>query len=476
MRAFMRVGLGLAAMLAASSVDVLAQHGDAHGHEQSADSDTICHPHCLKEYFLKGVFHGHIRQYSMATLHPGIHKDYHTTAVGGAIHYESLTWHGIHFGLGGIFTYRAHDNGINDIDSLANRAANWEVQLYDIRRPEEAKDLDRLEELYIAWEHHGNLLKLGKQAIEHGPLMGLYDGRMKPFVYRAAWGTFKPWQHHTLHLAWVDKASPRGFTEWFSLNEAIGLTNNGYLPDGSHAHYHDHTGIRGVGLLGYEQQAAQHIQAAYWNYLLDRMMDIHWLQVEYNDSTWFAGAQLAATQALPHQKELEYHERYTQPNEQAQVASAQVGRMLGKSLQLNAAYLQSWGNGRFLFPRELGRETFYVSQSRARLDGLGNAQVVQASLEYHPHNAALHGLDAGLRASRWLLPDPHNYALNKYGTPSFYQLTAEVDYHFQKHLKGLEFRLLYVGRYSSEADRTHLDHNLYKTNFHHFNFVTNLRF
>ncbi|NNE26653.1 MAG: hypothetical protein HKN09_07400, partial [Saprospiraceae bacterium] len=139
--------------------------------------------HNIKEWFRSGSIHGHFRNYFMTTVNSGSLNDYTANATGGALAFSTAEYYGFSIGVKGIFTFNTYDNELLRIDEASNKFANWETELFDLTRPEEKKDLDRLEELYLKYAFGNNYISYGKLDINKGPLLKRRDGRMKPFVY-----------------------------------------------------------------------------------------------------------------------------------------------------------------------------------------------------------------------------------------------------------------------------------------------------
>lgn len=429
----------------------------------------------LKDFFTQGHIHGHIRNYSMATINEGSLKDYWTNATGGAIKFETANWKGLQFGVKGIFTYQTLSADLNDQDPLVSKGAKWEKELYDVNRPFETKDLDRLEELYIKFTYQNAILTLGKIDINKGPLFLRRDDRMKPFVYRGLWMELIEWKKQSIYGGWINGVSPRGMTEWYPINEAIGILNNGFQYDGSNAEYHEFSDSRGIGVLGYHLSGDK-LSIQIWDYYLDRMYNTVWVQADYSGLHTFGGVQYAFQHAHKQQKQLEFEHRYFQPNEKANVLAMQIGvQTEDQMLKFSSAYLYGFGNGRFLFPKELGRENFYVSQPRTWIDGFGDINVYMIRGEFKPNKELWKDLRFDWRLSYVDAPDQDDFVHNKYGGSSFAQSALEACYSFHDVLEGLEMRILYLSRYSSMDDLSPSD-IFYNTNLHHLSLMLDINF
>lgn len=432
--------------------------------------------HSIKEFCNKGHVYGHFRNYFMATINRGELSDYWSNATGGALGYESAIWKGFQFGIKGIYTYQTFSADLTKIDSLTGKGASWEKELYDVTRPGEYRDLDRLEELFLRFYFNKkSFVEYGKIDLNEGPLLLRRDGRMKPFAYKGGWSEFLLKKQHLLKGGWIHGVSPRGMTEWFSIEEAIGLNNNGYQPEGDKAHYHEATPTRGIGIFNYTFTSNKNFKAQLWNYTFDRLMNITWFQTDFSYENFFGGLQYVHQRALPYQASLDYGSRYYQPDEQAHVISLQAGYNAG-DLKLSAAYLHAFDTGRFLFPKELGRENFYVSQPRSWIDGFGDTDVYLLRMQWNPQQGHWKHFIGDLRLSYTQTPGPDAPQFNKYLASSRYQATALARYHFEKVFDGLEIMFLYVAAFSPDVAEMSPSQQFYKSHFHHLNFVTNIHF
>lgn len=422
--------------------------------------------------FLRGHLGGHLRSHFMFTQNEGSLSDYWTNAAGGSIHYRTKVWRGWQFGVKGIFSHGLVSNDLNRLDENVGKGAKWEIELYDILRPEERHDLDRLEELFIRHNWRESYAILGKIDINQGPLFLRRDGRMKAFVYEGFWSEINELKHQKLTLGWLYGVSPRGMTEWFSINEAIGLISRGRNPDGTTPDYHGSWRSRGIGVLGYENRHPKGVRFQLWDFYMDQISNTIWAQMDIEHRDWFGGVQYVRQDPHRRQLSLSYDERYVQSNEHTNVVAFNIGRELGQGIKISGAYLHAFDTGRFLFPRELGRENFYVSQPRSWVDGFGDTDVYDLRLRYQAENS---GLTADTRLA-WIRPASDESKFNKYGIQPYYQSTSTIRYRFDGKLDGLEIMMLYVVRLAATDAELTAHEKYYRNNFHHGNLVLNITF
>lgn len=445
------------------SVAVFGQHND---------QDTIVNNN-LKDAFLNGHIHGHIRDFFLATVNEQPLQNYWANATGGALGYETGVFHQFSVGIKGSFIFNTFSSDLTEVDPITGKSSKWEKELYDVMRPGEYSDLDRLEELFVNYHFNRSFLRVGRMDINRGPLLLRRDGRMIPFVYQGLWGEVHELKNHTFYAGWINGVAPRGFTEWYNLNEAIGINNNGFEPDGTKGHYKGTANTKGIAVLGLKSSSLENLKIMAWNYWFHNMMNITWLQLDGQYDQFYAGVQYVHERPTYHQDELEYNDRYMQPNERANILSSQIGYKL-RQLDISGAYLHGFSTGRFLFPRELGREDFYVSQPRAFIDGLGDVDVYMLRFKYSPR--AVKDLKIDLRISRTITQGSGEVEFNKYGQAPFDQITGLVDYNFHGKMDGTSLRIWYISRFDTAGEIVPIEKKASAFDFHHFGVTTDIAF
>lgn len=449
---------------------------------QKANNQNFTHTdtsiHSVSDFFNKSVWNGELRNHFMATINQGDLKDYWTNASGGSLKLETAQLKGFQLGIKGNFAYQTFSSDLNAVDTLVGKSAKWEKELYDVNAPTQTKDLLRLEALYLKFNFRSSFVQFGKIDLNTSPLFLARDSRMKPFVYQGFWSEIKEWKHQKVTLGWITGVSPRGMTTWYALNDAIGLNNNGSQLDGSKANYLGATNTKGIAVIGYENSLKNGLKIQYWNYAFHHLYDLNWFQLDYKHNNWLAGLQYAHQTAAAYQSTLSYENRYIQPEEKGQVLNAIAGYADKKTgFQASLAYLHSFDGGRFLYPRELGREDFYCSQPRSWVDGLGAADIWMLRLKYQPKtNNFWKNSSWDLRLSQTQIAEESSLNLNKYNVPNFYQATLAAKYKFKKALNGAEIIALYVTRQSKDSEILTAKETFYGTNYHHFSIITSIKF
>jgi hypothetical protein len=201
------------------------------------------------------------------------------------------------------------------------------------------------------------------------------------------------------------------------------------------------------------------------------MLKAEWKSVPVAKRNWMIGAQLIRQQAIGEGGSHDPAKRYIEPNNRSTVLSVRVGRQTPRlDWYVNATRISA--EGRYLMPREWGRETFYTFLPRERNEGAGDVTATTINTFYRPES----NIKIELSGGYYHLPDVQNSALNKYGMPSYSQVNLGVTYQFEHYLKGLNALLLIVrkDRIGNTYENDRFVFN--KVNMTHFNLILNYYF
>lgn len=398
----------------------------------------------VREAFQKGRFHGNFRSYFMATDNTRQLQDYYALAAGGGMNYQTAAFHGFRFGLGGIFQYNLASSDLEKRDSATKASNRYEVGLFDITDPGNRTNLDRLEDLWLRYEWKKSQITLGQQAVQT-PFINPQDGRMRPTMVSGLWTEINEWKHTKIEGGWLWSISPRSTVKWYSVGHSIGIYPKGLNPDGTSSGYPENLQSKGVGLLGITRQFGPRMRVQLWNQYVENIFNTALIQTDYahplrNGHKILLGLQWTHQNALSAGGHEDQTRTYFPKGASANVISTQAGWQ-HNGWQALAAWTRTTADGRFLNPREWGREPFYTFITRERIEGSGDVNAVSGRVIWQPAGnkwrfEAAYG--------RFYLPDIKDVLLNKYGFPAYDQINLDVRYTFGGALKGLRAQLLYV--------------------------------
>ena len=455
----------LAAIICCVAGSVAAQQDDT-----SKDNATT-----LLNAFQKGTVHGRFRNYFMATINEGPIADYYANAMGGYIRYETKPFHGFRLVTGASFTFNVWSSDLTTPDAATGIVNRYEIGLFDITDPTNRLNIVRFDELHLKYGLNIGSITLGKQ-IMNTPFINQQDGRMRPTAVDAAWLQLKKGKLG-FEGGWIYGISPRSTTKWYSVGRSVGLYPQGINPDGSKANYFKNLKTGGIALAGLSYAPIKSINLQLWEQYVENIFNTALVQVNYepalkDSSKMVIAAQLVKQDAVNDGGNADQRKTYISRGSGLWVISARLGWQNSKWIT-SFNYTRITGGSRFLMPREWGRDPFFTFMPRERNEGNGdvNAFVLKAGREFWKKKCWIE-----VAAGYFQLPDVKNYALNKYGVPSYSQLNLNLRYTFDKALKGFDTELLYVYKKKEGDDYGNDRFVINKVNMSLINLVINYGF
>ncbi len=398
----------------------------------------------FRDAFLQGNSGGQFRSYFMTTDNTGALSDYYAWAVGGWLHFHTATWRGFSLGASGAFNFNLLSSDLGRPDSVTGAVNRYEIGLFDVENPYNRRDLHRLEELWLRYQWRKSYLTIGQQLLQ-SPFINHQDGRMRPTAESGIWLTWKEWSGLQIEGGWLWRISPRSTVRWYSVGESIGLYPRGLNPDGTASGYAGNLNSRGIGLLGVTFGRIEHLKLQLWNQYVENIFNTLFLQADYKrplkeTHRLILGLQLGLQHPVRHGGNEAPAKTYFPPGSRAGILSTQVGWQKN-SWQLLAAYTRVAAWGRFLSPREWGREPFYTFMPRERIEGSGDSHSLTGRIRWASNNGRWKIETA---YGYFSLPDVRRTDLNKYGFPAFQQVNLDIRYAFGGEWEGLQAQFLYV--------------------------------
>ena len=454
---------------------VLSQGVQAQDNVPGIDSLEVGSELSLGEHIKAGNVDFHLRSFFMGTQNKGTLMDYHTQAIGAGIGYHSNPFKGFQVGFSGFFVFQLYAHNLNQMDPSTGNFNRYEVLLYDMNDLENTKDLDRLEDLYLSYRLKGFKAVYGRQKV-NTPLLNEQDNRMRPNIFNGLTVHYetKSWNWMA---AWYNHVTMRGTVNWYSIENSLGVYPFGRNVYGTSSGYKGNISSKGIGVLGATYQKNNSPKVQVWNYIAENVFLINFAQadtkMDLGSMDLLLGAQGFSQFAINDGGNPDPLLTYMMRGERSAGFGAKVGlKHRGNSFTLN--YLELADKGRFLFPREWGRETFYASLSRERFEGNGGSTALTAkyefSLQNHPRVTGLLG------ASTVDNPNIALFSRNKYGVPSYYHFAGAVDYTFDRYLEGMKLKFLLVNKTGKNPNEVPDINRINRVDLWNLNIVVDYKF
>ncbi|MDW8418522.1 MAG: OprD family outer membrane porin [Chitinophagales bacterium] len=455
-----------------------AQHQEVHekpgiwrGKEvEVRDTTSLLHA------FRSGKVQGHLRYFFSVTDNNRGLSDYFANAFGGGLRYETGKFHGFQLGISGFYIFNIGSSDLTKRDTVTQQLNRYELGLFDVENPANKNDIDRLEEFYLKYTYRKSFIRYGRQLI-NTPFINLQDGRMRPTGVEGIW--FEMNEVRRLHLegGWIYAVSPRSTVRWFTAAHSVGVYPMGVNPDGTKSDYFKNIRSRGVFLMGFKYQPISWWTISGWSLFFENIQHSALLQTDAypklkENLNLIGGLQFIRQDAVQHGGNPNPRKTYMPRGASSMVAGTRLG-IKYKDFETTVNYTRIFKNGRYLMPREWGRDPFYTFLPRERNEGLGDVHALVVKAQYQfPAQRILLAAAAGY----YRLPDVKNYALNKYGMPSYTQINADIRYAFNGIFKGLDAQLLVVAKINNGDLHNDRRYEINKVNMALYNLVLNYHF
>lgn len=427
--------------------------------------------HTLAESLKKGRFNFHTRSYFMSTVNQGELLDYSTLATGAGMGVTSPQWKGFQARFSGFFIFQVFENNLRIADPTTGAGNRYEILLFDMNDLSNTNRLDRMEELYLSYQRNKFKVIFGRQKL-NSPLLNEQDNRMRPNIFGGL-----SLYHHGDNLkwtmAWITSMTLRGTTDWYGVGESFGVYPFGRNPFGEPSKYKFNTQSKGLAMMGLQyQKNGLHLQG--WNYWAENVFNMSFGQAEYK----FGKGSLSADLGLQGFYQIpvgqggneDVSKRYIMPEEK----TSGIGTKLGLESGRNKVSINFFGindQGRFLFPREWGREILFASLPRERYEGAGDLKAWV--LKYH-RKIPVEGMNAQFGLGK--VDHSTGVRTNKYGIPSYYHFTGALDYKFKGFLEGLDVQVLVVNKTAQKPEEVPDRLRINRVDMWNFNLVVDYRF
>ena len=426
--------------------------------------------------FRGGTTHGHFRYMFMSTHNQGDLQDFAANAAGGGLRFESARFHGFKIGVSGFYIFNVGSYNLQNPDPRTGSLSRYEIALFDITDVHNTEDMDRLEELFINYRWGRTEIAYGKILL-NTPFINLQDGRMRPTGVEGLYVHTEVNERTKLEGGFIHRFSPRSTIRWYNTGESIGVHPLGFDVFGQPSRYQENVRSSGVGILGIHQNLGKNWDMHAWNFFIENVMNTAMFQFDAkyprnHSESWILGFQALAQHGVGNGGNAEPELAYAPPNHQAYTFGGRIG-WKSSSWTSSLNFNRITGHGRYLHPREWGREFFYSFIPRERSEGMGDLTAVSTKILYQKPKS---NLKTELAVGYVQTPHPENHALNKYGIPTYTHINLDFHYDHKGILKGLETSLLLMTKIRSTNDPVPVDFIMNRVNLFHTTLALNYHF
>ena len=430
---------------------------------------------------------GQIRYYYMSEENKDELRDYFGSTIGGKLKLETAPIAGINVGVA-FYTSQFLSTNYNTTSTepaASNRNSRYVAGLVDVTDPS-VTNVTGIGELYLNYKLSKTTATLGRMKL-NTPFINPQDGRMIPTLEQGVWIKSKDVADVTLEGGLINSFWVRSTSEWKSVENSLGEYPQGNAPLNPGAApvpsaYKGHTTSDGIYVASLAYSGIKGVTLQVWDYYIDNIMNVAYVQADYRDK--FGAIDFVIAGQYIHEMEVgdggnsdETHPEYSYiaQGEKSQTFGGKIGVGYASTM-LTLAATKVTDEGRFLFPREWGKEPLFTFQKRERTDGSGDATSTLITLGQDFKVIGLKGLTMLAGIGRYDRVDAKNWVLNKYGTPSYVQGNLDFNYTFAGALKGVQIEYLFVRKYATGNTYDNANFIFRKNDMNIHNFVVNYNF
>ncbi|WP_439484005.1 hypothetical protein [Cyclobacterium plantarum] len=414
-----------------------------------------------------------LRSYFMSTSYTGDFKNDH--AWGQMAKVETSTSLPFGFKVNGEYLgfLRILSSDLRTLDPRVPNLNRYEVGLFDVNHLDR-RLFGKIGKLNLAFEKGKFQAILGRMEI-NTPFINQQDGRLSPtFVEGLRVGLLpNPNVHIKSNLIWA--VSPRSTGNWFALDESMGMYPVGRDEFGNPSGYFGNTNVDFVHVLDIDFTLKDNANLQFNHTFVENIYSSFLAQW---DKSWnipdsnlkaITGIQASIQHGIGNGGNEEVDLRYKNPEDFNWIVSGRMGLQSRRNLwHLNYTKIQ--GKGRYLSPREWGRDPFYTFIPRERNEGLGHADAIST---YFQHSLAQKPLQVYTFMGLYFLPDAADASRNKYAVPSYAQLNLGMRYNLKEWVEGLNLHLILMGKAALDQQNLKPAWVYNKVNLFHVNTILN---
>ena len=442
--------------------------------QQQTDPDTI--PPKAKPLPSWGSVSGNLRYLAMATAQHRQQMNAHAQAVAIALKYKTPILFGFDAGIGGAWIQSLLTSDLAFRDPLTGARNRYEIGLFDQAHYIYKSRLFRPEHLYLRYTSRAFSATAGRYAANL-PFINEQDGRMRPTLVQ---GLSSQWRIHPKWKAdagWLQSILPRGGMQWLETPASVGVYAAGKSVDGQPAGY---TGNFHSDGIVYGQLAWQPFTFGHFEILSQTFTGVmhhasfhgQYGNVQSDSGRFQFSMRLIRQDAMHQGQASDAVSGFINRGQMALIGSGRIaGRWKQHILMLN--YTRITGHGKFLMPREWGREPFYTFIPRERLEGAGDVHAVSLGYENSPKSElwffsfAVSGVN---------MPSVYNTRLNTYALGNYVHMKWEGGFYPDKQVHTQEIRFMVIHKRPLGHQALQPQHILNKVKLWHFTLTLNYYF
>ena len=357
-------------------------------------------------------------------------------------------------------------------DPLTGQVNRYETGLFDLLDTRD-RFFGRLETLSLSYSKDQFGVQAGRMGI-NTDWVNAQDGRLSPTAVEGVHAWFAPSKRWKIGIWAIGRMSIRGSSEWLGMGETVGIYPQGRTVLGKPGNYLGKTESDWLSIIEADAQLRNGGKLHFSHSLAQNLFSTTWGSFEKNKkietSTIIFGVQSGLQYTVGDGGNSDLNLAYKEPGDLNYALSGRIGWRNERWItHLN--YTHIGGKGRWLSPREWGKDAWYTFIPRERNEGFESVDAMVGYVEYRfekvPIQVYAHG------GVHWL-SEVTNAAANKYNFPSYRQMNIGLKLQ-PKRVKNLDFHLILVSKEPLSSEKLTPNQIYNKVELLHFNGILNWR-
>jgi hypothetical protein len=359
-----------------------------------------------------------------------------------------------------------------EADPVSGQPNRYETGLFDLLDNRD-RFFGKMETFSLEYSTPKLGIKAGRMGI-NSDWINAQDGRLSPTAVEGIHAWFAPDKKWKISAWAIGQMSIRGSSEWFSVGETVGIYPTGRAVSGKPAQYFHNTSSNWLGIWEIDRKIGVDSKIHFSNTIAQNISSTYWLAWEKNrkveSGTWIWGFQTGYQHGVGDGGNANPELRYKMPEDKNYSISGRIGWKNSRwTTHLN--YTHVGGQGRWLSPREWGKDAWFTFIPRERTEGY---QQVDAWVGYGEYRLEKIQTSIYAHLGFYRLPDLSDAPGNKYNFPSFGQLNLGIKYQ-PKSIRNLDIHLILMSK-EPFGEKNLTPNQIYnKVDLFHFNGIVNWR-
>ena len=393
---------------------------------------------------------------------------------------------GMSMNLGGILTYQNHwklhlgyrsfanvtSSEIWEPDPNTGQGNRYETGLFDLLDTRD-RVFGKLETISLEYSNQKFGIKAGRMGI-NSDWINAQDGRLSPTAVEGVNAWVAPDKNWKISAWGIGRMSIRGSSDWLSVGQTVGIYPVGRSVSGKPAQYFGNTSSDWLGIWEVDRKIGKDSKIHFSNTIAQNLFSTYWLVYDKNMKLETGILTLGLQSGFQHglgdggNENPEF--KYKEPEDRNYALSGRIGWKNSRWVtHLN--YTHVGGEGRWLSPREWGKDAWYTFIPRERNEGFESVDALVGYGEYRFENVPISVY--GHLGFHWL-STTQDAAANKYNFPNYRQLNLGLKYQPMR-IKNLDIQLILVSKQAMNSENLSPNQIYNKVSMLHFNGIVNWR-